>query len=80
LIRRFGAGGDLAPGAGGAPFTVNRPIRANFIVRLLSRIEACTLPLVARVNGPAIAGVGADVACDMAVAFQHGQVRTPRAM
>src|SRR5262249_7770111 len=49
--KAFCAGGDLAPSATGAPFTVNAADPRNFIVRMLKRMSVCTLPIIARVNG-----------------------------
>ena len=76
--KAFCAGGDLAPNADGAPFTVNAADPRNFVVPMLTRIGACTLPTVARVNGPALAGgLGLLCACDMAVAAATAKFGTP---
>jgi enoyl-CoA hydratase/carnithine racemase len=74
----FCAGGDLQPNAQGAPFTVDPADPRNFVVRLLRRFEACRLPIVARVNGHALAGgLGLVCACDLAVASTAARFGTP---
>jgi enoyl-CoA hydratase/carnithine racemase len=76
--KAFCAGGDLAPSATGAPFTVNAADPRNFVVRMLKRFATCTLPTIARVNGPALAGgLGLMCACDMAVAVSTAKFGTP---
>lgn len=52
----FCAGGDLAPSADGAPFSVDPSRPRNFIVDLLQLVETCPIPIIARVNGHALAG------------------------
>ena len=67
--RAFCAGGDLQPDAEGAPFSINPADPRHYVPTLLRRIEACRLPLIARVNGPALAGgFGLMCACDLVVA------------
>jgi enoyl-CoA hydratase/carnithine racemase len=74
----FCAGGDLQPNAAGAPFTVDPADPRNFVVRLFRRFEACRLPIVARVNGHALAGgLGLLCACDLAVASSAARFGTP---
>jgi enoyl-CoA hydratase/carnithine racemase len=76
--KAFCAGGDLAPSATGAPFTVNPADPRNFVVRMLKRMSTCTLPIIARVNGPALAGgLGLMCACDMAVSSSTAKFGTP---
>lgn len=76
--KAFCAGGDLQPDANGAPFTVDPSDPRNFIIRLFRRMEQCTLPIVARVNGPALAGgLGLLCACDLAVASSSARFGTP---
>lgn len=78
--RTFCAGGDLAPSADGAPFTVDPADPHNFVVRLFKAMEACALPIVGRVNGHALAGgLGLLCACDLAVAADHATFGTPEA-
>lgn len=67
--RAFCAGGDLQRGADGTPFTIDAADPRHYVVRLLKRMDACRLPLVARVNGAALAGgLGLVCACDVVVA------------
>lgn len=67
--KAFCAGGDLKPAADGTPFTIDAADPRHFVARLLRRMEACRLPLVARVNGHALAGgFGLVCACDLVVA------------
>jgi enoyl-CoA hydratase/carnithine racemase len=75
--RAFCAGGDLKPGAT-APFEVAPSDPRNFVVALLRRMAACRLPIVARVNGHALAGgLGLLCACDLAVAAPGARFGTP---
>ena len=67
--RAFCAGGDLQPGADGTPFTIDVADPRHYVVRLLKRMDSCRLPLIARVNGAALAGgLGLVCACDLVVA------------
>jgi len=67
--KAFCAGGDLQPDADGTPFTIDAADPRHYVARLLRRMDACRLPLIARVNGHALAGgFGLVCACDMAVA------------
>lgn len=76
----FCAGGDLKPGADGAPFTINPADPNNFVIKLFRRMEKCRLPIVARVNGHALAGgLGLVCACDMAVASSAAKFGVPEA-
>lgn len=69
--RAFCAGGDLQPAADGTPFTIDAADPRHYVARLLRRMDACRLPLVARVNGHALAGgLGLVSACDLVVARQ----------
>ena len=75
--RAFCAGGDLKPGAA-APFEADPSDPRNFVVTLLRRMGRCGLPIVARVNGHALAGgLGLVCACDLAVAAPHARFGTP---
>ncbi len=72
--RAFCAGGDLQRGADGTPFTIDVADPRHYVVRLLKRMDACRLPLVARVNGAALAGgLGLVCACDVVVAQESAQ-------
>lgn len=76
--KAFCAGGDLTPGAEGAPFTVDPANPRNYVVDLLQLIETCGVPLIARVNGPALAGgFGLVCACDLAVSADTATFGTP---
>lgn len=67
--KAFCAGGDLQLQADGTPFTIDAADPRHYVARLLRRMDACRLPIVARVNGPALAGgFGLLCACDVAVA------------
>ena len=67
--KAFCAGGDLQPSADGTPFTIDAADPRHYVAALLKRMDACRLPLIARVNGHALAGgFGLVCACDLAVA------------
>ncbi len=67
--KAFCAGGDLQLQADGTPFTIDAADPRHYVARLLRRMDACRLPLVARVNGHALAGgFGLVCACDLVVA------------
>ena len=67
--KAFCAGGDLKPAADGTPFTIDAADPRHFVAQLLRRMDACRLPLIARVNGHALAGgLGLMAACDLVVA------------
>lgn len=67
--RVFCAGGDLEPGADGTPFSLSAADPRHFIAEFFRLLETCRLPVIARVNGHALAGgLGLVCACDMAVA------------
>lgn len=66
--KAFCAGGDLQLQADGTPFTIEASDPRHPVVALLRRMDACRLPLVARVNGHALAGgFGIVCACDIVV-------------
>ncbi len=76
--RVFCAGGDLKSTGGDAPFDVDPSDPRNFIVALLRRIAECRLPIIARVNGHAVAGgLGLVCACDLAVASDRARFGVP---
>lgn len=69
--KAFCAGGDLQPAADGTPFTIDPANPQHYIARMLTRIEACQLPIIGRINGHAMAGgFGLLCACDLVVARQ----------
>jgi enoyl-CoA hydratase/carnithine racemase len=74
----FCAGADLQKNVQGGAFDVDFSRPRHYIVDLFKRIQECTLPIVARVNGHAMAGgFGLLCACDMAVAADDVRVGTP---
>jgi enoyl-CoA hydratase/carnithine racemase len=74
----FCAGGDLKPSADGSPFALEPSEPNHYVVRLFRRLQACRLPVVARVNGNAMAGgLGLVCACDMAVAVSNARFGVP---
>jgi enoyl-CoA hydratase/carnithine racemase len=76
----FCAGADLKPDAEGAAFEVDFAHPRHYVIDLFKQIEECTLPIVARVNGHALAGgLGLLCACDMAVAAEEARFGTPEA-
>ena len=78
--RAFCAGADLDRAADGAPFAADPAAPATVIGALLARLERCQLPLLARVNGAALAaGLGLVCACDLAVAAETARFGTPEA-
>ena len=48
--KAFCAGGDLQPSADGTPFTIDAADPRHYVAALLKRMDACRLPLIARVN------------------------------
>lgn len=67
--KAFCAGGDLQLNADGTPFTISASDPRHYVARLFKRMRDCRLPLIARVNGHALAGgFGLVCACDLAVA------------
>jgi len=67
--KAFCAGGDLQPSADGTPFMIDVANPRHYVAQLLRRMDACRLPLIARVNGHALAGgFGLVSACDLVVA------------
>ncbi|WP_420466125.1 enoyl-CoA hydratase-related protein [Panacagrimonas sp.] len=76
--KAFCAGGDLQKNADGNPFGVDYSRPQHYMVELFKRIQDCTLPIVARVNGHALAGgFGLLCACDMAVAADDIRIGAP---
>lgn len=74
----FCAGGDLKPNAEGAPFSVNPAQPTHFVVTLFRRMQQCRLPILARVNGHALAGgLGLVCACDFAIATSDARFGVP---
>jgi enoyl-CoA hydratase/carnithine racemase len=75
--KAFCAGADLAKNAQGFAFAVDYARPRHYIVDLFKRLQECTLPVIARVNGHAMAGgFGILCACDMAVAADDIRIGT----
>lgn len=73
--KAFCAGGDLQLQADGTPFTIEAADPRHPMAQLLRRMDACRLPIIARVNGPALAGgFGLLCACDLAVAREDAKL------
>ncbi len=76
--KAFCAGGDMKPAADGAPFTMNPADPRHYVISLFRRMEQCGLPILARVNGHALAGgLGLVCACDMAIAASTATFGVP---
>ncbi len=76
----FCAGGDLKPDASGDPFRVDPAELDNPVVLFFQAISNCAVPVIARVNGHALAGgFGIVCACDFAIAADHAKFGTPEA-
>jgi enoyl-CoA hydratase/carnithine racemase len=76
----FCAGADLKPGVEGAAFDVDFSRPTHYVIDLFKRMEACPLPILARVNGHVLAGgIGLLCACDMAIAADDARFGTPEA-
>ncbi len=76
--KAFCAGGDLQPQADGTPFAVNHADPVHFVAAFLARLAECRLPVIARVNGAAMAGgFGIMCACDMAIATEDAVFAVP---
>jgi enoyl-CoA hydratase/carnithine racemase len=76
----FCAGGDLKPDADGDPLRVDPAERDNPVVKLFHEIIDAPVPVIARVNGHALAGgFGLVCACDFAIVAEHARLGTPEA-
>ncbi|HUS24045.1 MAG TPA: enoyl-CoA hydratase-related protein [Candidatus Binatia bacterium] len=76
----FCAGADLQKDVRGGAFAVDFSRPRHFIVELFKLMQDCPLPIVARVNGHAMAGgFGLLCACDLAVAADDVRIGTPEA-
>ncbi len=74
----FSAGADLKPGAAGDPFQFDPSQPQHPLIELFKVMEACNLPIIARVNGHALGGgFGLVCACDLAVAVEEARLGTP---
>jgi len=78
--KAFCAGGDMKPDASGDPFRIDPAERDNPVVKLFRQIIDAPVPVIARVNGHALAGgFGLVCACDFAVVAEHARLGTPEA-
>ncbi len=74
--RAFCAGADLKPASGS--FEPDHAATTNTYAELLREGLACTLPLVARINGHCLAGgMGLLAICDLAVAVDRARFGLP---
>lgn len=74
--RAFCAGGDLAGGFFDAPIAQHR--QRGSLAELFRLFRSCGLPVVARVNGHALAGgFGLAAACDIVIAVDSATFGTP---
>ncbi len=75
--KAFCAGADLTKGVKGFAFDVDFSRPRHYIVQLFKQLQDCPLPVIARVNGAAMAGgFGLLCACDMAVAADDIRIGT----
>ncbi len=76
--KAFCAGADLKRTGKDRPFQINHTDPAQEIGDLFRLVERCPLPIVARVNGHAVAGgLGLVAMCDMAVATENAKFGAP---
>ena len=75
--KAFCAGADLTKGVKGFAFDVDFSRPRHYIVQLFKQLQECPLPVIARVNGAAMAGgFGLLCACDMAIAADDIRIGT----
>lgn len=73
--KAFCAGGDLQPSADGAPFSMEEGDPSHYLANLFRRMNAARQPLIARVNGHALAGgFGLLCGCDLVVAREDALI------
>jgi enoyl-CoA hydratase/carnithine racemase len=73
----FCAGADLNRTAEGTPFGLSPADPSHFIVELFKTLERCRVPVIARINGHALAGgFGLACACDIAIAAEEATLGT----
>ena len=76
--KAFCAGADLQKTDDKRPFLFDPAQSRHPFIDLLEAFGKCEAPIVARINGPVMAGgVGLLCACDMAVAVEEAVVGTP---
>ena len=75
--KAFCAGGDLQLHADGTPFPIDAAAPRHYVAALFRRMDSCRLPIIARINGPALAGgFGLMCACDLVVAREDAKLGT----
>lgn len=73
--KAFCAGGDLQPSADGAPFSMEEGDPSHYLANLFRRMNVARQPLIARVNGHALAGgFGLVCGCDLVVAREDALI------
>jgi enoyl-CoA hydratase/carnithine racemase len=73
----FCAGADLQKNVQGGAFDVDFSRPRHYVADLFKRMQECTVPIIARVNGHVMAGgFGILCACDMAVAADDIRIGT----
>jgi enoyl-CoA hydratase/carnithine racemase len=76
--KAFCAGADLGSNVRGGAFQIDYANPRHYVIDLFKALEECPLPVIARVNGHALAGgFGLMCACDMAVAADDTRFGTP---
>lgn len=76
--RAFCAGADLKRTGKDRPFQIDHTDPAAKLGDLFRLVERCPLPIVARVNGHAVAGgLGLVSMCDMAIAVENAKFGAP---
>lgn len=76
--KAFCAGGDLQPTADGAPFSMDEADPSHYLAALFQRMNRARQPLIARVNGHALAGgYGLVCGCDLVVAREDALMGVP---
>jgi enoyl-CoA hydratase/carnithine racemase len=73
----FCAGADLDPATDGSPFALSPADPQHFVATFFKLLEDCRLPVIARINGHALAGgLGLACACDLAIASEDATFGT----
>lgn len=76
--KAFCAGGDLQPSADGAPFSMEEGDPSHYLAALFRRMNMARQPLIARLNGHALAGgYGLMCGCDLVVAREDALLGVP---
>ncbi|WP_158969988.1 enoyl-CoA hydratase-related protein [Chachezhania sediminis] len=73
--RAFCAGGDLQPNAEGTPFKLDEAHPVNYVADLFRAMNDARVPIIARLNGHALAGgFGLVCGCDLVVAREDALI------